>query len=274
MHPPAAVNISQEQQAVPGSEVRLCPHRHAWLQEHRRGLLGARRRPESTLVVLGGLPSGTWPSNIVGLKDLSDAQLRWVYANCSALVAVALEDFGLTVPEVAPSVARSLPGVPEATSTRSPIGSTESSSTSPHQSTSSMAWTDWRPSAWPGRRARPCSTFRGTDVHQPNPRRRHHGSRRAPVKHSGRPAPRSGSRSSRPTAVDSCCGCQHSRANAPIDTAQRGRFLCHDHAHSGRGRRSPSGHTRPGRSGGVRIACCRCSSPGWPSSWPDPRCCW
>jgi len=31
------------------------------------------------------------------MKDSSDAQLRWVYNNCSAIVAVAQDDFGLTV---------------------------------------------------------------------------------------------------------------------------------------------------------------------------------
>jgi glycosyltransferase involved in cell wall biosynthesis len=94
--------ISQEQQAVPGlkSGYVLTVSRSRGYKNTAVVCQALARRPESTLVVLGGLPSGTWPSNIVGLKDLSDAQLRWVYANCSALVAVAQEDFGLTVPEV------------------------------------------------------------------------------------------------------------------------------------------------------------------------------
>ena len=33
---------------------------------------------------------------MIGVKDISDAQLRWLYANCSGLVAVSHEDFGLT----------------------------------------------------------------------------------------------------------------------------------------------------------------------------------
>jgi glycosyltransferase involved in cell wall biosynthesis len=102
VHPPAAVSISQEQQAVPGlkSGYVLTVSRSRGYKNVDLVCQALARRPESTLVVLGGLPSGTWPNNIVGLKDLSDAQLCWVYANCSALVAVAQEDFGLTVPEV------------------------------------------------------------------------------------------------------------------------------------------------------------------------------
>lgn len=33
---------------------------------------------------------------MTGLRDLSDAQLRWLYASCAATVTVAYEDFGLT----------------------------------------------------------------------------------------------------------------------------------------------------------------------------------
>jgi glycosyltransferase involved in cell wall biosynthesis len=102
MHPPAAVNISQEQQSLPGLRLGyvLTVSRSRGYKNVEVVCQALARRPDLTLVVLGGLPSGIWPSNIVGLKDISDAQLRWLYANCSALVAVAKEDFGLTVPEV------------------------------------------------------------------------------------------------------------------------------------------------------------------------------
>jgi glycosyltransferase involved in cell wall biosynthesis len=33
---------------------------------------------------------------MIGVRDISDEQLRWLYANCSGLVAVSNEDFGLT----------------------------------------------------------------------------------------------------------------------------------------------------------------------------------
>ncbi|MBW3638883.1 MAG: glycosyltransferase [Actinobacteria bacterium] len=55
-----------------------------------------RRLPGERLVVVGGLPDGDWPDRIMGLTGVPDAQLRWLYANCAATVAVAHEDFGLT----------------------------------------------------------------------------------------------------------------------------------------------------------------------------------
>ncbi len=58
--------------------------------------------PSERLVVVGGLPErdeareGPWSDRVTGLSDLTDAQLRWMYANCAALVATSNEDFGLT----------------------------------------------------------------------------------------------------------------------------------------------------------------------------------
>jgi glycosyltransferase involved in cell wall biosynthesis len=34
--------------------------------------------------------------NVTDVHSLSDAQLRWLYANAEALIAIAREDFGLT----------------------------------------------------------------------------------------------------------------------------------------------------------------------------------
>ena len=57
--------------------------------------------PDERLVVVGGLPvppdaGDGWPSRLHGVTGVSDAQLRWLYANCSAVVAASHEDFGLT----------------------------------------------------------------------------------------------------------------------------------------------------------------------------------
>lgn len=53
--------------------------------------------PDLQLVVVGGLPADeAWPDNLRSLSDVSDDELRWLYANCAALVSVAYEDFGLT----------------------------------------------------------------------------------------------------------------------------------------------------------------------------------
>ena len=58
------------------------------------------RLPEERLVVVGGLPprdgDRPWPSNIVGVGRMTDAELRWLYAHATALVTVSFEDFGLT----------------------------------------------------------------------------------------------------------------------------------------------------------------------------------
>lgn len=55
------------------------------------------RMPEERLVVVGGvrdhLPDH---DNVTVLPRISDAELRWLYANAAALVAVSYEDFGLT----------------------------------------------------------------------------------------------------------------------------------------------------------------------------------
>lgn len=58
----------------------------------------AAERAGCRLVVVGGLPERDlpWPGHIVGVRDISDASLRWLYASCGAVVAMSHEDFGLT----------------------------------------------------------------------------------------------------------------------------------------------------------------------------------
>ena len=58
-----------------------------------------RDLPDERLVVVGGLPEGMEdcaPGRTTGLTNVPDAQMRWLYANCDALVATSNEDFGLT----------------------------------------------------------------------------------------------------------------------------------------------------------------------------------
>jgi glycosyltransferase involved in cell wall biosynthesis len=53
--------------------------------------------PGERLVVVGAQPEEYgWPPEIRGVTGLSDAQMRWLYANAAGLIAVAQEDFGLT----------------------------------------------------------------------------------------------------------------------------------------------------------------------------------
>jgi glycosyltransferase involved in cell wall biosynthesis len=52
--------------------------------------------PAERLIIVGGSADG-WPSpRITAVSGLRDAQMRWLYANASGLVAVGEEDFGLS----------------------------------------------------------------------------------------------------------------------------------------------------------------------------------
>jgi glycosyltransferase involved in cell wall biosynthesis len=62
--------------------------------------------PRERLVVVGGGPQRRHleqhaPSNVRFVGVVADDQLRWLYANCRALVAASYEDFGLTPVECA-----------------------------------------------------------------------------------------------------------------------------------------------------------------------------
>jgi glycosyltransferase involved in cell wall biosynthesis len=62
--------------------------------------------PESRLVVVGSGPEearirARAPSNVRLLGSVGDAEMRWLYSSCSALVAPSYEDFGLTPIEAA-----------------------------------------------------------------------------------------------------------------------------------------------------------------------------
>ncbi|TRW80498.1 glycosyltransferase family 4 protein [Mycolicibacterium sp. 018/SC-01/001] len=61
---------------------------------------------ESPLVVVGGGPEERRLAALAGpsvlmLKDLSDSQIRWLYAHCTAVVSASYEDYGLTPLEAA-----------------------------------------------------------------------------------------------------------------------------------------------------------------------------
>jgi len=55
---------------------------------------------DERLVVTGKLPmhpnGRKWDERIQGVGFVSDSELRWLYANCKAVVSAAYEDFGLT----------------------------------------------------------------------------------------------------------------------------------------------------------------------------------
>lgn len=54
--------------------------------------------PDERLVMVGetGSESGRWTGNVLRLGQVSDEELRWLYANARAVVSAAREDFGLT----------------------------------------------------------------------------------------------------------------------------------------------------------------------------------
>lgn len=100
LHPPVAVDVDGDQEAVPGLDPgflltvsRPRGYKHAEVICEAMSDL-----PDTTLAVVGDLPEGAddWPCNVRALGRVSDAQLRWLYANAQALVGLSHEDFGLT----------------------------------------------------------------------------------------------------------------------------------------------------------------------------------
>lgn len=62
--------------------------------------------PDRRLIVVGAGPEERrlaegLPANVTMVKDLSEAQVRWLYARCRAVVSASHEDFGLTPLEAA-----------------------------------------------------------------------------------------------------------------------------------------------------------------------------
>jgi glycosyltransferase involved in cell wall biosynthesis len=108
VHPPAGLDPAGETTPVAGLEPgffltvgRLLPYKHVdRVVEAFRGL------PEERLVAVGTGPlenrlRAALPANVTLLTEVDDARLRWLYANCAALVAPSREDFGLTPIEAA-----------------------------------------------------------------------------------------------------------------------------------------------------------------------------
>jgi glycosyltransferase involved in cell wall biosynthesis len=102
LHPPAALDPDGQQAPVPGVDpgYLLVVSRKRGYKNVEAVCEAVEQSPHERLVVVGGLPArakgGTWSSRLQGATELDDAQMRWLYANASALVAVSHEDFGLT----------------------------------------------------------------------------------------------------------------------------------------------------------------------------------
>lgn len=75
---------------------RLQPYKHV-----DRVIEAFRAMPDRRLLVVGKGPErdrlrAMAPPNVRLVEGLSDAQMRWAYAHCTALIAASHEDFGLT----------------------------------------------------------------------------------------------------------------------------------------------------------------------------------
>lgn len=99
--PPIGVDALGEQEPFPGMEPGFVLH-VSRARGYKNGQVVAEsieQMPGERLVMVGGLPHrdhGSWSPRLQGVSNISDAQLRWLYANCSMLLAVSYEDFGLT----------------------------------------------------------------------------------------------------------------------------------------------------------------------------------
>lgn len=96
--PPVAIDVDGPQVASPGVEPGyfLAVGRARGYKNVEAVCRAFATMPDQRLVVVGGLPSGVWPRNLRGVSGIGDEEMRWLYANCHALVSVAHEDFGLT----------------------------------------------------------------------------------------------------------------------------------------------------------------------------------
>jgi glycosyltransferase involved in cell wall biosynthesis len=108
LYPPPGLQHDGAVEAVNGIEpgflltvARLLPYKNvAQVVEAFRSL------PELSLIVVGDGPERPRlmehaPANVRFLARVEDASLRWLYANCTGLVAASREDFGLTPLEAA-----------------------------------------------------------------------------------------------------------------------------------------------------------------------------
>jgi glycosyltransferase involved in cell wall biosynthesis len=108
LFPPVALAAAADREPVLGLApgfylcvARLLPYKHVDVVVD-----AFRELADATLVVVGSGPDEARlreraGRNVRFLQDVTDAQLRWLYASAAALVAASYEDFGLTPVEAA-----------------------------------------------------------------------------------------------------------------------------------------------------------------------------
>jgi glycosyltransferase involved in cell wall biosynthesis len=98
VNPPSALDPEGHQQPVPGVEPGfLLSVGRARGYKHINVVAEAvSRYGKAHLVVVGGYDGVERLPHVTRLTDVSDDELRWLYANASAVVSLSHEDFGLT----------------------------------------------------------------------------------------------------------------------------------------------------------------------------------
>lgn len=110
--PPHQVDLAGSREGVPALLEKDWPDYHLLVsrllpyKNVERAVEAFRQLPDERLVIVGRGPSAERiraeaGPNTVLLEGIPDAQLRWLYANATALIAPSHEDFGLTVVEAA-----------------------------------------------------------------------------------------------------------------------------------------------------------------------------
>jgi glycosyltransferase involved in cell wall biosynthesis len=106
--PPVDVDPGGVQEPIAGLDPGfvLCVSRLLAYKNVEAVTAAFRQLPDQRLVVVGSGPladqiAATRPPNVSVLGRVTDANLRWLYASSSGLVAASYEDFGLTPVEAA-----------------------------------------------------------------------------------------------------------------------------------------------------------------------------
>jgi glycosyltransferase involved in cell wall biosynthesis len=98
IHPPVTIDAEGDRDPVAGlrSGYFLTVGRGRGYKNIDRLVEAFAGLPEERLVIVGAPPHMALPDNVAVRSEVSDAELRWLYANARALVSVSHEDFGLT----------------------------------------------------------------------------------------------------------------------------------------------------------------------------------
>jgi len=93
--PPVTIDVTSPSQPIEGIEpgFLLTVARGRGYKNTDIVVDGVQRMADQRLVVVGDMRVS---ERVRGVGRVSDAQLRWLYANCRALVSASYEDFGLT----------------------------------------------------------------------------------------------------------------------------------------------------------------------------------